>query len=97
MNNKIKKVQPTSRRPPGRPRIHPEGHTRHFLSVERDESLDADLVQAQEVIAQMRGLPASAISQAEVVKRALRLLAATSVTDPNPRECPCCNGTGRTI
>lgn len=92
----MSKRKPTGK-PVGRPRLNLPTAPRRFLQVERNADFDSDLLACQKMLAGMRELPVSAISQSEAVRRALRLMAASG--DYHPEQCincPRCNGVGYT-
>jgi hypothetical protein len=93
----MSKHKPTGK-PVGRPRLNLPIKPRHFLQVERNPDFDYDLLKVQEMLADIRELPVSAISQSEAVRRAVRVMAASFEFFPdNKKSCPRCNGVGYII
>jgi len=91
----MRKYKPTGQ-PKGRPRLNLPVRQRHFLQVERTPEVDSNLIKAMTIVAELKGLPASAISQSEAIRIALSYytLTARLIANEGGKLCPRCNGLG---
>lgn len=64
-----------TKRPPGRPRIHPKGYSRQNINIVRTPEFDAHLLHIRERLAELRSIPLEDVTQTEVIQAAVKFYA----------------------